>query len=191
MFYNPYDLIQMVVNGKATYGRPVEYDSQIKNQKTMKNAFGYFVKPIKVVTSCPDCGQGLSINVRLSDPPFMPVKYSCSICNPPPEAPVDPFVNPLETGRVALTELDPLLHNPDKPLQQIEGSVVERFEIPAEAPPVVQETLENILSSDDLTQPEAPKKTQSGGSRIFPLEPAEGLSEEADFDDSSMVDDDE
>ncbi len=133
MNYNPYDLVQLVINGKQLTGRPFEFDSEVVNQKTMTNAFGAVVKPSKVMTMCPDCGQGFELAVKLGDPPFVAVELSCPICKPTPPPIQDPFINPVKTGRIQAFELDPLLQDPKKPLSQEVGSVSDRFTIPEES----------------------------------------------------------
>lgn len=192
MNYNPYAFVPLLIDGKPIDGRPVEFDSDVANQKTMKNAFGAYVKPTKVVSVCPGCGQGLTISLKLPDPPFQPVPYSCSRCHPTPPMAVDPFVNPLESGRVPVAELDPLLHNPDKPLKQSGGLVEERFERPANVLPVAPATLETDLAPDMPAPADKPKKADTTPQdilRSLPLEPADEMTEEVDFDDSEMLDD--
>ncbi len=164
------------------YGRPFEFDSNVVDQKNMKNAFGSYVKPIKITSICPDCGSGLHINVKLADPPFSPVPYTCPYCKPAPPPLIDPFVNPLSTGRVPLVDLNPFLHNPKEPLPEAQGSITDRFHIPEEAVPVPVETLETPLVADEPLQARDQKKNLEKT-----LEKAEGLEEEQDFDDSDMV----
>lgn len=132
MNYNPYDLVQLLINGKPMQGRPFEFDSDIVNQKTMCNAFGVLVKPSKVMSICPDCSQGLEITLQLGEPPFEPVVWSCPYCKPAPPPMSDPFVNPVKTGRVPSQELDPILLDPTKPLDISAGSVADRFSAPSE-----------------------------------------------------------
>jgi hypothetical protein len=134
--YNPYGLVPLLINGKAIDGRPYEFDSDVVNQKTMKNAFGEFVKPSKVVSVCPDCSQGLQIDVQLGEPPFTPVHYTCRFCRPAPLPLPDPFVNPTVSGRVPAFELDPMLRDPVKPLEIPDTVVSERFQMPQEALPL-------------------------------------------------------
>jgi hypothetical protein len=195
MNYNPYALVPLLINGKPIDGRPFEFDSTVVNQKTMKNAFGNYVKPSKVVSVCPDCGQGLQISLRLGDPPFQPVAYLCHYCRPAPPPLIDPFVNPLVSGRVPIAELDPLLHNPDKPLPMAsKGSVADRFEKPVVALPVAPATIEGDLAPNIPSPDPNKKKTQKTPEppRSALLEKADGIDEEKDdFDDSEMVDDDE
>ena len=124
MDYNPYDLVPLLINDKEIYGRPFEFDSDVADQKTMKNAFGEYVKPTKISTVCPDCGQGMMIDVRLDEPPFVPFATNCDKCNPNPVKTPDPFVEPVASGRVQNYELDPLLHDPREPLESDDGKTV-------------------------------------------------------------------
>lgn len=192
MNYNPYDLLQLKINGKPMHGRPFEFDSAVANQKTMKNAFGRLVKPTKLATVCPDCGQGLEINVKLDEPPFRVINYSCHHCHPAPKPLVDPFVNPLQSGRIPVADLDPLLHNPDKPLDKGSvGSVADRFEVPVAALPVAPSSVETDLAPNVVRDDKAQKKPEEKPKpeRSALLEKADGLSEE--FDDTGLVDEDE
>lgn len=108
MNYNPYDLVPLLINGKPLSGRPLEFDSVVVDQKEMKNSFGSYVKPTRLSTVCPDCGAGLVVDVVLPEPPFKEVSITCEYCHAPPP-PVDPFENPLDTGRVDMRDLDPLV----------------------------------------------------------------------------------
>jgi len=160
--------VPLLIDGVSIDGRPIEFDSAVADYNTMKNAFGEYVKPSKVVSVCPGCGHGLVIDVKLSDPPFSPVKYSCQRCKPTPPALVDPFMNPLVSGRAQITDLDPLSHNLNKPLNDSDSLVGERFKIPI---------------NDDLVL-----DTPNSILRSLPLEAADDISEEVEFDDSDMLD---
>lgn len=139
MNYNPFDLVPLLVNGKPITGRPFVFDSDVVDQKKMTNAFGKLVKPAKVMTICPDCSQGLEVTLELGEPPFEPFAHSCPYCKPAPPPLVDPFVNPVKTGRVPPQELDPILHDPNKPLLSGEGTVADRFVVPVLEAVVVTE----------------------------------------------------
>lgn len=131
MDYNPYDLIPTLVNGKEFQSRPIEFDSEVVDNNNMTNAFGSIVKPTKVSTSCPDCGQGLEFDCTLEDPPFA-LSVVCYHCRPAPPPAADPFMNPLEEGRVGEHELDPLLHNPSEQVvdEADDSSVADRMNFP-------------------------------------------------------------
>ncbi len=212
MNYNPYDLVALLVNGKPIQGRPFAFDSDVVNQKKMTNAFGSPVKPIRVMTMCPDCCQGLELDVKLGDPPFEPFVASCPSCRPGPVALVDPFVNPVLTGRVTPQDLDPTLHDPVKPLAASEGSVAQRFAMPSPAPGEAQKVPAPATAPRTAKKPKKAKKkpgeaaplvqqvlpvspgdfvltTQGGRATDLPV--AEGVGQEQDFDDSDMVEGDE
>jgi len=138
--YNPYNLVAMSINGTEIYGRPMEFDSEIVDFQKMINAFGYAVKPSKLSTICPNCGQGLEVVVSLPDPPFPVVEYTCQYCNPSITPISEPFNNPIETGRISQHELDPLLYDMSKKLQPSEQSVAERL------------TFENIITEEPVVE---------------------------------------
>jgi len=186
--YNPYDLIPMEINGVPTYGRPTEFDSEITDFEKMENAFGHPVKPKKLSTTCPGCGQGLEVEVKLADPPFSVITHTCQYCSPEVEAPADPFSNPLETGRMAFHELDPLLHNPNAQVVPQSKSVADRVDISKlasiselpEGPPENSQLVvdENLVQALELKKSKGKKRKT-----IKKVEPAEGLEEEQFFDD--------
>lgn len=122
--YNPYDLVSMTINGKQMYGRPTAFDSDVSDTKNMTNSFGNLVKPIQLSTTCPDCGQGLLIDVSLGDPPYE-FHTNCAICNPVVHIP-DPFINPVTTNIVPESQLDPLTANIDVPVD-VESTVEDRL----------------------------------------------------------------
>jgi hypothetical protein len=128
MNYNPYDLVTLRIGGEEIQGRPYEFDSQPANQMTMENEFGGIVKPTHISTVCPKCGQGINIeNIELPDPPFPVIDWICCHCNPNAAPPVNAFMNPLQSGRVAEHELDPLLHDPDQQVVVADSTVAERL----------------------------------------------------------------
>lgn len=224
--YNPYDLVPLLINGQAITGRPFEFDSEVTNQKKMTNAFGAFVKPTKVATVCPHCAQGLLIDVKMGEPPFTPFVTLCQYCHPTPPPLPDPFINPVKSGRVSHTDLDPLLREL-KPLAASEGSVADRFkldvvpEIPPEPtllpkppkpprparggkddkrkakkkPPLDPKLAQAVSEAREMAPPPVEPSpisdfdlTRSTG-RPMPVERADGLGEEQDFDDRDLLED--
>lgn len=165
MSYNPYDLIPLLVNGQDLHGRPIEFDSDVANQQTMENSFGNPVKPTKISTCCPDCGQGLEFELTLGDPPFSAVEVICYHCNPEAPAPADPFMNPLEDGRVPDHDLDPLLHNPNEQVVTDEGddtTLADRLEFPSDEESLVDAV--EVSNEEETTEtpeetPETPEET--------------------------------
>ena len=79
--YNPYDLIEVKIKDHVLYGRPVEFDSEPIDLHNLTNKDGNIIKPIKLVTVCPDCGQGIEANIQVDEPPFK-VEIMCQHCNP-------------------------------------------------------------------------------------------------------------
>lgn len=155
MNYNPYDLVDMRINGKDTHGRPIAFDSDVVDNNMMTNAFGNPVKPEKLSTSCPDCGQGLIYDVALSDPPFDVVEKPC--CSAvgvqcphgyvlEPEPVVDPFMHPVEDGRISSHDLDPLLHD-NSVIEKEESSVADRIQFDGD--------LDAVASDQSLDSEEA------------------------------------
>lgn len=113
MDYNPYDLIPVTVNNTSDlYARPVEFDSEVVDLVEMTNADGQLIMPSRIETVCPDCGSVVSMEVKLSNPPFDIINCVCGECNPIPAPATDPFINPVETGRVKSSDLDPVILNP-------------------------------------------------------------------------------
>jgi hypothetical protein len=161
MEYNPYDLIPIRVNGHEFQGRPTEFDSEVADNQAMTNAFGNTVKATKISTSCPDCGQGLAFDITLGEPPFAVQDFICYNCNPAPPPTADPFMNPLDEGRVAGHELDPLLHDPseqvvpDDDADKDESSVADRIdfslddeETPDVGDPPAEDELSKLAEGD-------------------------------------------
>ncbi len=182
--YNPYALLEMTVNGTAIYGRPTEFDSEVANPITLLNGFGNIIKPVKVSTVCPDCGQGLLLAVELGDPPYQRLDVDCPLCKKP-EKPKNPFVNPITSGRIAQHELDPLLHNPRQQIIDDGKTLAERVVVPTEATEELSEALKQDLGSETAKKPKAAKKPKKKATkpipeRIVPLPPADDISEELD-----------
>jgi len=121
--YNPFSLVDVLMDGQETTARPYEFDSEPVNS-AMQNAEGVMVRPTKLSTICPSCGQGVDIIVSLPEPPFPVIEWSCVNCNPEWEPPQDVFMNPLEEGRIEEHELDPLLQDPDESIDLGDGSTV-------------------------------------------------------------------
>lgn len=127
MNYNPYDLVPLLLNGHATYGRPVEFDSVITNHKTMTNAFGNIMKPTKVSTTCPDCGQGYTLDIECGEPPFEVIEISCPICKPQIAIPETPFIDPVAAGVVGEHEINPELTDIKTGIKEETSTVAERI----------------------------------------------------------------
>jgi hypothetical protein len=171
--YSPYDLVPLTINGKSITGRPFQFDSDVVNQMTMTNAFGVVVKPSRVITTCPDCGQGFELDVKLGDPPFQAVVVACPVCKPAPPPVQDPFLNPIKTGRIQAFELDPILHDPKQPLAEKVGTVADRFAMPES--PVLPSPVPSVAPTAPAARPprgKKPKKDKKKPQAITPPAPA-------------------
>ena len=172
---NPYNMIELSLDGNRILGRPFEFDSDIVNHKTMCNAFGNLVKPTKVSTVCPQCGQGLIIDLNLGDPPYGVIKCTCKYCHPKLPPIVDPFMNPLEFGRVSHLDLDNTIHDVSKPLD-LDTIDLKSFDIETSADaditskkqavtPKLKQTIETGKSAKKTSQPkkanQQPKNQQA------------------------------
>jgi hypothetical protein len=130
MKYNPYDLLPILLNGHKTYGRPVEFNSTVTDQKSMKNHFGEYVKPIKISTTCNECGQGYVLAIDLGDPPFGDIKIDCPVCKPVVSDDSDVFVDPVAVGVLKQHDLDSTLLDLDAGVEEVDSSVADRINIP-------------------------------------------------------------
>jgi hypothetical protein len=183
MNYNPYDLIPTKINGKDFQSRPIAFDSDVVDNQAMTNAFGNIVKPTRVSTICPDCGQGLEYDCDFKIPPFY-LEVNCYHCNLAPPPPADPFVNPLDTGRIDDYELDPILHDPnEKIVGEDDGTTVaDRFPMDALDPgQYLHEMSEPEVSEPEVSEPEVsePEVSEPEVSEPEVSEPEEKPLEEA------------
>lgn len=180
MSYNPYDLVPMIINGQEMTGRPFEFDSSVADSANMTNSFGHPVRPTKLSTCCPDCGDGLDVEVTLGDPPFAPVEVNCQKCHPELPEVIDPFMNPIDSERVADHELDPLLHNPDEQIQEDNTTVADRLGQEEESGHSAQSMLVKDTETIEKASEEETAKTSDDESEIQekPKEKSEDTSEE-------------
>lgn len=208
--YNPYDLVPMLINNQELTGRPIEYDSEVVDNNSMTNAFGHPVKPSKLSTVCPDCGQGLEFDVILGDPPFGVVAKICYHCNPAPPPQADPFMNPVDEGRIPVHELDPLLHDPGQQvISNDDSSVADRFQFDTVSPEESQEgPSEEVQESPKKSSKKQKTKATSAANKVkkkakkrpsrakkkppsnkkAEVELAEGVGgEEVEFDDDDLI----
>lgn len=194
MLYNPFDPVAIIINGTGFSARPVEFDSTPSRGSDHLNDFGGFVKPSRITTTCPDCGQGLMFDVQLSDPPFGAVELDCYICKPAPKIVADPFVDPIKSGIVDRSDLESDLFKP--------GEVLEVEPLPLE---VVDEVPEPVKTSKNTPKTSLPKKNSSRSKSrrkskavvaddfieypkiSEPVQTETGLGEEIDFDDEDLL----
>lgn len=130
MTYNPYELVEITINGQQMTGRPTAFDGEITDFTKMTDGFNKLVHPSELSTVCPDCGQGLQLSVSLPDPPFPVREFTCPHCRPQGAIQADPFNNPVESGKVEKHEFDPLLRKPSTEVKlEQENSVADRVEM--------------------------------------------------------------
>lgn len=154
--YNPYDLVSIKLNNHNTYGRPVEFSSQIVDQKKLTDAFGKVVKPTKISTTCADCGQGFTLDVDLGEPPFTVLAINCPVCRPAVIVPKDPFVDPVEIGLVQEHHINPSVADVEKEFEKVESSVADR--LPVEVLEQVRDTEPEQLDPVPQPKPKPAKK---------------------------------
>jgi len=239
MDYNPYDLIPVIVNNTGDlYARPVEFDSEVTDLIEMTNADGQPIMPSRIETVCPDCGSVVSMEVKLSNPPFDIINCICGECNPVPVPAADPFINPIETGRIKPSDLDPVILNPientnddssttvaDKLKKKAakkkatkkkatkakkkatkaakKAPIAKKTQQSAETPKIKKKVKEepsepseksaSVFKTGKLgaktTKDLSPDITSSSkNQRLAPLEPAEDINRESDFNDDDLVD---
>jgi hypothetical protein len=188
--YNPYDLVDLIINGHQSYGRPIVFDSEVSDSDTMLNAFGEIVRPVKIASTCPDCGQGLELDIKVNNPPFH-VNVNCYMCNTQavnvPESMVasksgsaiDPFINPIRDGRMSMSDIDPLLYDASYQLSDVDSSVYHRLGDL------------DCSDSDQASSVEQPNKREkskksSKSKKLGPIK-AIGITEEVDLDDGAQI----
>jgi hypothetical protein len=156
LMYNPYELLQITVNGKPIDARPCEFSGEIVSQNDFTDDKGRLVVPTKLSTVCPDCGRGLFLEVEFKEPPFEH-DCQCPDCHPEPVQAPDPFMNPVEEGRIPYEDLDPLQQS-DEQLEEEDSSLADRLNIkqPDEAPS--SHTTSAVMVKDE-EKPKAVKKT--------------------------------
>lgn len=183
--YNPYEMIEIVLNGQKSTARPYEFDSDVVDQKNMKNAFGTYVKPIKAITTCNKCGQAIHINLELPDPPFGVIQASCMVCEPSKKMEiVNPFVNPVLVNAVSRIDLDPLVYDPRKPVEPVTTTVAERQEKKKKASKPKQE---KNAQEEAKEVPKGQKESAEVPKKQIDKPKAEGLEAEQSFDDNDLI----
>lgn len=147
MSYNPYDLVELTVNGIPIHGRPYEFDSELVDHDAGTNKDGGLVKPTKLSTCCPECGDGIWLDVLYDDPPFPVVEISCPHCGTA-EQPGDPFREPVSAGAVTEEQLDPANETLEVPPQDDGLTVAERTTIYAQDPDLTEMLSESAEESE-------------------------------------------
>lgn len=105
--YNRFSMIPIVISGKESMARPVEFTADVVSGDRDKD--GKYVTPSKASTTCHKCGGGFVFEVAFQgEPPYQAIKMDCPLCTPP--APVSPFINPLKSRSLNQEALDPLVN---------------------------------------------------------------------------------
>jgi len=183
--YNPYDLIELRINGHELYGRPVEFDTEPVDMHTMLNKAGDILRPTKITSTCPDCGQGLQYDIKVGDPPYL-LELDCYLCRVKEQPQIDPFINPIEDGRIKESDIDPLLYNNDS-LLDIQSSVSDRISGFGEVEETIKSEHKPKAKRTRRSKTKTKAKSKSAIKNTKPIEKAEGLTEEIDFDDADMI----
>jgi hypothetical protein len=164
---NPYDLITVSIGATPTQARPYEFDSEAVDQNA-RNAQGQAIKPIKAMATCPNCGAGIDIDLRLGTQVGCD---SCGLGQTPQAIPLpDPFCNPLTDGRLNEAELVEATVPDDLgkavTTQDLEGT----FNLPAAPevePPAPQKTAPQKPGKKVPPKPPSkPKKPDKGGAEL-------------------------
>ena len=109
MNYNPYDLVQVDMYGEMINARPIVLSGIVASNDFL-DPFGRLVKPEKVVLTCPSCGSYIELTLNYDDsPPYVGI---CGCCEERKPKYIDPFVNPVECGRISRYDLFSSCLNP-------------------------------------------------------------------------------
>jgi len=179
--YNPYDILEISINGNKIHARPFQFDSEPSNYQTLENKEGRIIRPTKLASICPDCGQGLEIDIDLQDAPegwhqvSTYLSFNCYLCNANEVLVIqDPFFNPLEDGRVEEKDIDPLLVGVGEHLAEAEGTVADRImmENAEETPPKAKKKVKKKSTAKASKAPKKSKKTKKkpSGSTEKPIQ---------------------
>lgn len=197
--YNPYDLVKIKINGHDTYGRPVAFDSTPVDTHTLLNKEGLIISPVLLTSVCPDCGQGLEINVDrklLSES----VDIKCHLCQKEYIVSVPP-TKPVKPNEQAVEPPDPLLCTSTNILD-VNTTVSERMALKSTDSSGTAQPQDNSKKRSDKKPAKKPVKrskkpkdsinetvvesfTEAKKAEI--VDKAEGLTEEVDFDDTDMI----
>lgn len=181
MNYNPYDILEISINGNKIHARPFQFDSEPSNYHTLENKEGRIIRPTKLASICPDCGQGLEIDIDLQDAPEgwhqVPtyLSFNCYLCNANEARQIqDPFFNPIEDGRIEEKDIDPLLVGFGEHLVEAEGTVADRIgkENAEETPPKTKKKVKKKATAKASKAPKKSKKTKKkpSGSTKKPIQ---------------------
>lgn len=148
--YNPYDLIEVQLEGQRIYARPITFNDDLIDHIKMTGTRGDLIVPNQLSMTCPTCGQGFDIHVSLTNPPFPVLKIDCPYCVQK-RIPEDPFRNPIEDGIIKISDL-----NPHKPAEVVlsDSTVESRMPFFSENAPEPQPAIKEDQSEELEAQEE-------------------------------------
>ena len=111
--YDPYALVNLVVNGKKCHGRPYQFNTERVDHNTLLDKDGKYIWPTRCTAMCPECCGMLDI--ELTEPVLGEFALDCrsvtkcgihkSIIEA--TAPdTDPFINPFSNRLMVLDGID-------------------------------------------------------------------------------------
>lgn len=157
MNYNPYDMLQVSINGTMFMARPITFDSEVHDHIKMTNVKGHIIKPNRIATTCPRCAGGIECDVVLNDPPFPVIDINCDNCNPPYVA-IEPFIHPIQSGRIHITELSPNIADIS---QQVSIDKPSQIEVKQEHNAIINDILEKKNSAKKERKIQEKKKDKN------------------------------
>ena len=110
----------------------------------------------------------------------------CYLCRVKEQPQIDPFINPIEDGRIKESDIDPLLYNNDS-LLDIQSSVSDRISGFGEVEETIKSEHKPKAKRTRRSKTKTKAKSKSAIKNTKPIEKAEGLTEEIDFDDADMI----
>lgn len=193
---NPYDLIKIKINEQEIYARPVAFDSVPVNTHTLLNKDGNMIRPTMVSSICPDCGQGLEVNIS-KEQLLEEISVVCHIC--------------INKEQEVIKRPKRLINQRDMPKSQfqnimdVQTTVGERVKFTDELNTI---TAEDNVSTEDAEKSEVKKKPArkrtkknqtkkdvgesvvesfTDAAKHRSVAKAEGISEEQDIDDADLI----
>lgn len=149
---NPYDLLDLTVNGKAMQGRPTAWSSEIVDHYSLLGADGLPVVATRVITLCPDCSQGFEADVDREAQ--RPIALDCPACRPTvaaqaaaPEAPAPHELAPSDEGVVVVP---PTATVPVLPVAAPEPEVDPAAALVAIADPFINPFAAGVINFDEM-----------------------------------------
>lgn len=197
---NPYDLIKIKINGKESYGRPVDFDSVPIDTHTLLNKDGVMIRPSVLTSICPDCGQGLVISVTVEEYPNNIIK-ECELCAASHKRPVKRINKLVDQKTLSKDKISSVMDIQSTVKERLCQANVELKSV-EESDKIVSESIENINEPKKI-KPKRPKKKRKvdlmsdGKQKCEPdfadnnqtnkLEKAVGMTEEQEIDDTDLI----